>query len=172
MEQIASGDRTSFSALLERYLPDIVSFARRFVGPVDADDVAQEAFWRVWAKASSWDADKGSVRSWLYRITYNLSMDVLRKRPREASPEILDELADTAGQPEQSIQHGQQQQQLQQAIAQLPERQQLALNLVVYQGLSNKDAAAVMEVSVDALESLLSRARRQLKTQLAAGKAA
>lgn len=167
MQRIASGDRTSFAILLERYLPDIISFARRFVGITDADDIAQETFWRVWARAASWQADKGTARAWLYRIAYNLCMDSLRKRQPEAGPEVLDELAGSAGTPEKSLQDRQQEQQLQQAITQLPQRQQLALNLAIFQGLSNRDAADVMDVSIEALESLLSRARRQLKALLA-----
>ncbi len=56
------------------------------------------------------------------------------------------------------------------AVAGLPERQRLALTLVHFEQMTNIAAAAIMEVSVDALESLLARARRSLKQRLAADK--
>jgi len=52
---------------------------------------------------------------------------------------------------------------LEEAIAALPERQKVALNLCFYEGLSNKDAAQVMDVNIKALESLLMRAKKGLK---------
>lgn len=163
---VAQGDQTAFTEIVTRHLNPVVHFAMRYLGlRSDAEDVAQEAFIRLWKHADSWEDQGFSVRSWIYRITYNLCIDEIRKR-KPMSP-VEDEVSlASAEQPEKDLDREQRQKQVTAALSELPERQRTALLLCVYQGLSNRDAAAVLDISIEALESLLSRARRVLRNKM------
>jgi len=166
MLAVAQGDQAAFTEIVTRHLTPVVHFAWRYMGRrSDAEDVAQEAFLRLWKHAPDWEDLGFSVRSWIYRIAYNLCIDELRKRKPVTPVEDEVSLA-SADQPDEDLYRDQRQQQVAAALNELPERQRTALVLCVYQGLSNKDAATVMEISVEALESLLSRARRMLRNKI------
>ena len=167
MERIAAGDKAAFSEFLSRYLVAIVDFAQRYVKQrVDAEDVAQEAFIRVWRKAPSWRAQQATPRSWLYRIAYHLCIDALRRRqPHDSLPDAEDP-ADPNPTPEENALRQAHMERLDRALRALPERQRTAIILCAYRGLGNKEAAAALDISVEALESLLARGRRQLRQTL------
>jgi RNA polymerase sigma-70 factor (ECF subfamily) len=167
MAFIANGDREAFNTLLSRHLFAVVQFSKRYLSNQDdAEDVTQEAFFRVWQKAATWKAQGYSPRSWIYRIAYNLCIDEIRRRTGKAKITDADVNMNVALQPEsleQTVEKNTELSRLTDSLNLLPERQRTALSLCALQGLSNKEAAAVMEVSVEALESLLSRGRRQLR---------
>jgi len=166
MLAVAQGDQAAFTEIVTRHLTPVVNFAWRYVGRrSDAEDVAQEAFIRLWRHAPDWEDQGFSVRSWIYRIAYNLCIDELRKRKPVTPVEDEVSLA-SAEQPDEDLYRDQRQQQVAAALNELPERQRTALVLCVYQGLSNRDAATVLDVSIEALESLLSRARRMLRNKM------
>lgn len=165
MQRIATGNKSAFTELARRHMPGMLSFARRYVRASEAEDIVQEALTRVWLKAGQWQDRGTSPRSWLMRIVYNLSMDSLRSQPKHVE-QAGDELPSMAGGPEQDYEQVLKQQQLARAMQLLPERQCSAIMLTVYHAMSNREAAAVLELSVDALESLLSRGRRGLKENI------
>lgn len=163
IRNIAAGDREAFELFLGRYLVPIVAFARRYVYSIsDAEDIAQETFTRVWIRADRWRDIGGSPRGWVYRIAYNLCIDELRKRRT-----VVDdfELASEET-PETQLGQNIDEQRLRRLIHALPERQRSALWLNAYHGLSNKEAALILGTTVEAMESLLTRARRALRKQL------
>lgn len=165
--RIATGDKPSFAAFLTRHLTSVVKFAHRYTGNrADAEDIAQDTFARIWQRASDWQPRGVTPRAWMYRISYNLCIDFLRKKRPHTNAEIIEFPTDPKDDPEQQYVSGKQDERLQQALTALPQRQLTALTLCVWQGLSNKEAAACMDIKVDALESLLSRARRKLKQLL------
>lgn len=165
--RIAAGDKPSFAAFLSRHLTSVVKFAARYTGNrADAEDIAQDTFTRIWQHAADWQPRGVTPRAWMYRISYNLCIDFLRKQRPTTSAEIIEFPAGPGDDPELQYVSGRQDQRLQQALTTLPQRQLTALTLCVWQGLSNKEAAACMDIKVDALESLLSRARRKLKQVL------
>lgn len=167
MARVQHRDRDAFAVLVERHLDAIHAFSYRFVRNADdAADLAQETFLRVWRNAKSWRPGRVRFTTWLYRIARNLCIDAHRRR-READEVDVDSLpADGpgahAGHAAAELRRA-----LDRALAGLPERQRTAL-LLCHRGMSNRDAAAVLEVSVEALESLLARARRALRVELAA----
>ena len=166
MAAVAQGDKDAFTEIVARHLNAVVHFALRYVGRrSDAEDVAQEAFIRLWKHAINWEPKGYSFRSWVYRITYNLCIDEIRKR--KPVSQIEDEISIASGeQPDEDLYRSQQQKEVAAALDELPERQRSAIIMCVYQGLSNRDAAEVMDISIDALESLLSRARRTLRKKM------
>lgn len=165
MRRIAMGNKSAFTELARRHMPGMLGFARRYVQLSEAEDIVQEALTRIWLKAAQWQDRGTSPRSWLMRIVYNLSMDSLRRQPMSAERDS-NELIATADGPEQNYEQNIKQQQLAVAMKALPERQRSAVVLTVYHAMTNREAADVLEVSVDALESLLSRGRRGLKQNI------
>ncbi|WP_245296893.1 MULTISPECIES: sigma-70 family RNA polymerase sigma factor [Rhodomicrobium] len=163
--RVAKGDRDAYAALVRRHLPRVLAVTRRMLGnEALAEEAAQEALLRLWTHAASYDPAKARLTTWLTRITANLSLDRLRKRDEEAWPENFD-VALPARQ-EQDYMQGQVAEKVNAALQTLPERQRLALILCHYEELSMAEAAAVMETTAEAVESLLSRARRSLRRQL------
>lgn len=164
MARIAAGDEQAFEGLLRRHLDRIHHYLRRLTGrQADSDDLAQETFIRVWLKARSFRPGRVRVTTWLHRIAHNVAVDHLRKAGRAAWIEATEPPPDEAG-PDALRQQAEERQRLHGALGDLPERQRSAILLRHQQGLSNPDVAAVLGISVRAVESLLSRGRRRLMT--------
>ncbi len=132
-----------------------------------AEDAAQETFLRLWRSASRWKPQGAKFETWLYRIAMNICIDQLRKLKREAPEDAAPERADSADRQDQTLFVAERRFAVDAALARLPERQRLAITLCHYQELSNIEAAEIMGLSVDALESLLARGRRALRDSLA-----
>jgi RNA polymerase sigma-70 factor (ECF subfamily) len=162
-------DRRAFEELVGRHLDRTYALARRLTGSdSEADDVTQEVFTRAWLKAPTWRPGQARFSTWLYRVTANLSVDVRRRRgPPVVEIDPDDPAVGTADAAETVVAAGQEDARLAAAVAALPERQRTAVALTYTSGLSNAEAAAVMEVSVKAFEALLVRAKRELRQRLA-----
>lgn len=166
MRRIASGDKTAGRELMERSLGQVLAIGRRILrDPVEAEDVAQDTFIRAWKAAPDWQPGQAKLESWMCRIATNLCLDRLRKK-REALMESPPELLDGAVTADDALIASETGLCVMAAIAALPERQRLALELCHFQDYSNIEAADKLEISVDALESLLARGRRKLKAKL------
>ncbi|OSM00154.1 putative ECF subfamily RNA polymerase sigma-24 factor [Magnetofaba australis IT-1] len=140
--------------------------ARRMLGDLhEAEDVAQEAFMRLWKQAARWRPE-ARVGTWLHTVVSNLCVDRLRKR-RESALEDLPEPVDPAQNPLAERQRAELGAAIEAAMAQLPPRQKAAVVLVHHQGFSGREAAAALGVSEEAVESLLARGRRALRKSLA-----
>ena len=156
------------SALVNRHMPVVWRVAFRMLGDrQEAEDVTQETFLRAWKMLPDWDA-RAKFSTWACTVAINLCRDRMKKKApvlMETLPER--EAADLP--PDQALHQKQAGTRIQALIDGLPERQKEALTLCAFEGLGNKDAAAAMQVSVEALESLLSRARRTLRQALSEG---
>lgn len=163
---VGAGDRQAYHVLVERHGRRVLAMARRMTGNLaEAEDVAQDAFLRVWQHAADW-RDKGAkFTTWLYRVVMNLCLDRRRRAPM-ARLEAAGDPADERPTAEASVAAGQRERVMADALATLPDRQRAALVLSYYEGLSNAAAAVVLAISVTALESLLVRARRSLRAEL------
>jgi RNA polymerase sigma-70 factor (ECF subfamily) len=166
MLRVARGDRDACRLLVERHLGRVVSFAARVLAsPSEAEDVAQEAFARVWTSAASWKPGLARFTTWLHRVVLNLCLDRLARR-REAPLDDAPEPADPAPTPAGQLEEAEVTRVVTREIGSLPERQRTALALCHYQGLRNDEAAEIMGITVEAVESLLARARRTLRERL------
>ena len=167
LQRVAEGDPAAVRALVGRKLPRLMSLAGRMLGDAaEAEDVAQEAFVRVWKQAPKWRPGRAKFDTWLHRVALNLCYDRLRRR-REIPTDSPPEQTDPGPLPDRGLEAEATSGRVAQALAALPERQREAIVLCHYQDLGNIEAATVMGVSVEALESLLGRGRRALKTALA-----
>lgn len=171
VRRVGAGDKRAAAELVRRHLPRMVGLSRRMLGDAaEAEDVAQEVFLRVWKHAGSWRPGQAKFETWMHRVAMNLCLDRLRRSGRnggEVSPETLDVRASAT----RALDDRQRRERVRDALQELPERQRAALVLCYYQDRTNIEAAEILGVSVDALESLLSRARRALKTALSAERA-
>lgn len=163
----AAGDQAAARTLTDQLLPGAMRQAWRILGDqIEAEDVAQEAMLRLWRQSSDWRAGEARISTWLYRVVHNLCIDRIRKRrpqvPVEDAPEPVD--------PDPGVLERMAQSERAQAVAaaikELPERQRQALILRHFEGLSNPEIGEALECSVEAVESLLARARRQLTKRM------
>jgi len=167
IRRVARGDPAAVQALVARKLPRLLALSRRMLGdPAEAEDVAQEAFLRAWKQAPKWTPGAAKFDTWLHRVTLNLCYDRLR-RNRETPMAEPPDRPDPGPAPDRGIEAAELGAQVDQALQALPDRQREAIVLCHYQELSNIEAAELMGVSVEALESLLSRGRRALRAALA-----
>ena len=163
-----NGDLQAARALTLRLTPRVVGYAARLLGGdrAEAEDVAQDAMLRLWKVAAEWRQGEAKVTTWLYRVVTNLCTDRLRKtrgvgidsipEPEDDAPSAADRMQDMA-----------RARALDQALQQVPDRQRQAVVLRHIEGLSNPEIAAIMDLGVEAVESLTARGKRALATQLA-----
>ena len=168
MARVGRGDQAACALLVDRHLGPVLGFCRRLLGdPAEAEDAAQEVFLRLWAQAARWRPGEAKLRTWLFRVGHNLCIDKLRRRPTLPLEAAGDPVDSRTSVPDAMIEN-ESRAWLRQAVASLPERQRAALELCHYQGMSNAEAGDVLGVGVEAVESLLARARRTLRQRLRA----
>lgn len=171
MAAVCAGDQEAYQILVRRHLRAINHYALRLLGNTgDAEDIAQETFLRLWLNAETWQPRKARLTTWLHRISHNLCIDHLRKSGRMETGADL-ELEDkpclsTQGSLSDETGIDSELELLQRALGKLPESQRSAIMLCHHSGFSNREAADIMGITVRALESLLARARRQLRQVL------
>lgn len=166
MARIADGDRSAFAALVTRHLDRAVRTAQRLLGErSEAEDVAQDAFMRIWQHADRWRPEGGRFTTWFYRVVVNAAIDRLRK-PKASALEDVPEPEDDRPSAFRTLHRAEVSRSVAAAVSELPERQRTALTLCHYEGLGNIEAAEVMGITVGALESLLIRAKRVLRDRL------
>lgn len=162
--QIQEGSHEAFTILVERHTNRFYGIAYRLVfSKDDAEDIVQDAFLKLWNRPNLWDPGKGAkFTTWFYRVVINMCLDHRKKKKLINLPEDI-EFADEKPGADVLLDVHQQQALLERLIYELPERQQLAINLCFYEGLSNNEAAQIIGVKVKALQSLVMRAKTALK---------
>jgi RNA polymerase sigma-70 factor (ECF subfamily) len=164
--ETGGGDSRAFRVLMDRHLVSIVSVARRMLrDDAEAEDVAQEAFLRLWRSSATLEIGPAGIRPWLRRVVSNLCLDRVRGQGRVKVVEELPEVPEPAKQLA-ALESQDTQRRVEAAMQKLPDRQRLALTLFHFEGLSQIEIGQAMGISDEAVESLLSRARRQLKADL------
>lgn len=162
----AAGDQSAARALMIRLTPSVMALSRRMLRhEAEAEDVAQEAMLRLWKMAPDWEPGRAKVSTWVYRVTSNLCTDRLRKK-KTTHIEDVPEPADQTPSVTSQMTTNERALALNAGMATLPERQRQALHLRHFEELSNIEIARVMDTSVEAIESLLSRAKRGLAAKL------
>lgn len=170
MVAFANWDRQAAQDLSDRLTPRTLAVATRVLGDrAEAEDVTQEAMLRLWRIAPDWQPGSAQVSTWLYRVTMNLCID-RRRRARGGSVALdaVAEPADPAPGAAEMLQQAARFDALQGALMALPERQRQAVVLRHLEQLSNPEIGAILEISTEAVESLVARGKRALTVALAA----
>lgn len=165
--QITKGDADAFSQLVRRHGEQYFRLAWHIThNRQDAEDIIQECFLMIWKNPGCWDAHMNTrFTSWFYQVVVNRALNVCRKR-RQHDHEALAYIVDTTPVAEEQIAIIQRKTSFDHAIRELPPQQRTALNLCFYDGMSNKEAANSMGISLRALQSLLIRAKQNLRKKL------
>jgi RNA polymerase sigma factor (sigma-70 family) len=171
----ANGDPAAARELASRHLPRVMGFAARMLGGdrAEAEDVAQEAMLRLWRIAPEWRQGEAKVSTWLYRVVTNLCTDRLRgqKRRRAVGLDDAPDVEDGARSVEATLVENDRINALHAALETLPDRQRQAVVLRHIEGLTNPEIAEVMEIGVEAVESLTARGKRSLTAAMAGRRA-
>ncbi len=163
----ANGDQAAAKALMMRMTPRVLGYAARLLSDrTEAEDVAQEAMLRLWKIAPDWRQGEAKVTTWLYRVVTNLCTDRLRKR-RDVALDAVAEPDDGRASVAQGMIEAERAAALTAALASLPDRQRQAVVLRHLEGATNPEIAQVLEISVEAVESLTARGKRTLAAALA-----
>ena len=165
------GNVKSFDLLHEKYSERLYSFAFKLLkNKEDALDVVQETFLKIWHKRKELDQDK-SFKSFIFTVSYNIIMDQLRKRLSDSN---YMEFLKTNFKLDQVVSENAAdfnilEKQIQQYIGELPHRRQEIYRLSREKGISNKEIAESLKISIKTVESNLDLAIKFLKSRLSDG---
>jgi len=164
---VANGDATAARILIERLAPRLLSHATRVLSDrAEAEDVVQETLIRLWKVAPEWRQGEAKVSTWCFRVLVNLCTDKLRARkPVVDIDAIAEPAADLQSVVEQMTDVARREA-LDTALAALPDRQRQAVVLRHIEERSNPEIAEIMDIGVEAVESLVARGKRALGAAL------
>lgn len=163
----ANGDSDAAKALMMRLTPRVLGYASRLLNDrAEAEDVAQEAMLRLWKIAPEWRQGEAKVSTWLYRVVTNLCTDRLRKK-RGVALDAVAEPEDGRASVAEGMIESERAVALRAALATLPERQRQAVVLRHIEEIANPEIAQMMDISIEAVESLTARGKRALTAALA-----
>lgn len=166
MARVVARDPVAFRSIVDAHAIALRRIGYRMLGDAtEAEDVAQEAFLRLWNHAARWRATGSGIGAWLNRVVMNLCLDRLRRR-RFTSDEAVPERADESPNADAVMEDDQERAAIVKCINALAERQRAAIVLTYYEGLSNIMAADALDMNIKAFESLLHRARQTLRELL------
>ena len=160
---IGAGDVSAFEMLLERYRGPVLNFIFKYTGDrFGAEDIAQEVFLRVYRAAPGFEP-RGRVSTWIFKIAYNLSINEVLRGKRFIRADENIERYESRGQESNEEAREELEQLVMSEVLRLPDKQRAALLLRVNEGLSYTEIGNVLSISVSSVESLLFRARENLR---------
>ncbi len=176
MLEVRNGNAAAYEELVKKYERRVIGFLEHLVARDAAEDLAQEVFLRVFRGRESYTAG-ARFSTWLFTITHNVASNAIRKRARnleinivqnegaDESPRPMERLAVSAsGQmPTRRLDKMERAEVVRSAIGALNERQRTAVLLSKFEGMSYQEIAETMDLTTQAVKSLLSRARANLK---------
>jgi RNA polymerase sigma-70 factor (ECF subfamily) len=177
MLRFQKGEELAFQELVERNHGRVVGLIYRFISDAsDAEDLAQEVFLRIYRARKTYKPT-AKFSTWMFRITANVSLNALRSRANRKDDVSIDQVTDFGDgprampdpdtkMPDHDLHQEELQQKVREAIAELPEKQQVAVVLNKYEGMSYAEIADTIGCSTMAVKSLLARARDNLKDHL------
>jgi RNA polymerase sigma-70 factor (ECF subfamily) len=177
--EVAEGDVSVFREIVERYQNQVMSTVYRFTGDYyQAEDLTQEVFIRVFKSAKRYEP-RAKFRTWLFRIVVNLCLNYRRDRARKRTQPLDAPVNGTDGEvvrdvrgpdsdiPEVVLEKMELKRMVREAIDDLPEKQRLVIILQRFEEMPYKEISEALDISLSAVESLLFRARQNLKKRLA-----
>lgn len=168
LESIVKGEKASFSILYEHFSEKVYNTALSYTKSVeDAEEITQDVFVKIYKSAATFKGDS-SLNTWIYRIAVNTSLNYLKRNNRftfikntlPASQSIEFE------HPGVVLENKENAAALYKAMDCLPESQKTAFILSYMEDLPRQKVADIMEISLKAVESLLQRAKNNIRSEL------
>lgn len=175
LEKLKTGDKSAFNELVLLYGKRIINTCYKFLlNKADAEDIAQEVFIEVFQSVQSFRGNS-KLSTWIYRIAVTKSLDEIKKRKRKKRitsfgkmlhlDDVTQWLAGGA-MPDKNIRETEKMNEVLQALDSLPDSQRVAFTLSKIDGYSNSEIAEIMNTTTVAVESLVSRAKRKVTSEL------
>jgi len=177
IQAVKAGEAGAFQTLVEQYQDRVINTCYGFVRDrEDAKDIAQEVFIEIYQSLEKF-REEAKLSTWIYRISVTKSLDFLRRKNRKKRmgqfkklfniDDVAERIEQPSGNnPDKNMEARERAQILQQAMDRLPENQKIAITLSKYEGFSNKEISEIMNTSVSSVESLIHRAKVNLKKKL------
>ena len=151
-----NGDETAFNQIVLRYQQKVYWIARRYVSDHnDADDVVQEVFVKAYAALRSFRKD-AAIATWLYRITVNQALNVLRWKKVKtflSLDELISERVSDEPTPHEMLESNERRSLIREAVAVLPEKQKAVFVLRYFEELSYEEIAETLKTSIGGLKA-------------------
>lgn len=176
VRRISQGEVAALEVLYNRYARVVYSFAVRIVGDgFAAEEVMQEVFTRSWQQARRFELARGSFASWLLSITHNLAIDEVRRRQRRPQradmvdiEDVLRGEVDTTVDVEESAEASELRERIREAMASLPEPQRRVIELAYFEGLTQREIAALLNEPLGTIKTRMRLGMQKLKEGLSA----
>lgn len=166
IRQVMAGHHEQYTDLVQRYQEPLIHFLRRtLTSEADALDCTQDAFLAAYRNLNRY-SEEHPFRAWLYAIARNKALDLLRKRRREVSLTLEENLVDQQPRPEEVWLVKEQASMLSDVLNELPEHYRQALYLRYHQELSYEEIALVLQVPVSRVKTYLHRGKEKLRQRL------
>ena len=176
-QRLKDGDPEAFRELVDLYKSKVINTCYRFLNnKEEAEDITQDVFVEVYQSISSF-REEARLSTWIYRIAVTKSLDNIRKMNRKKRLNNLKSFFGRAQQiehisapsdtrPDKRLETQERSRILQKAIQSLAENQKIAITLSQYEGFSNREIADILATTLSSVESLLHRAKKNLKKRL------
>ena len=170
-ELYADGNESAFAVLIERHLPAVCGFARKYVGDADkAEDIAQETFVKVWKNIKTFDT-KRNLRSWLFTIAKNTALDYLKKKKvlpfanftSDEGYNPFEEIPEDKILPDELLEQKDAAKQLEEKLEKIPEQYRIILTMRYMDDLTLHEIADVLDLPYNTIKSQHGRALQSLK---------
>lgn len=165
--RVANGDRLAARVLVDRLGPRLLRHTSRMLGDrAEAEDIVQETFLKLWKVAPEWRQGEAQVTTWAFRVAINATTDRLRARRTVVDIDAIAEPESDLESAVQRLTEAERMKALDRALATLPDRQRQAVSLRHIEEMSNPEIAEIMDIGVEAVESLTARGKRALAAAL------
>ncbi len=175
MLKVRSGDEDAFRGLFARYSPNAKALAMRVVKRSHlAEEIVQEVFLALWKDPQSYDANRGSVKTWLMGMVHHRAVDLVRReesqrrRAQEAGRKVVEIEDDPAEQIVIALGAPEERRAVREALATIPEEQRDVLEMMYFDGLSQSQVADKTGLPLGTVKSRTLLGMRRLRTSLAA----
>jgi RNA polymerase sigma-70 factor (ECF subfamily) len=178
MLRVKQGDSAAFAELVDKYKQPVMNLVYRMLRDLtEAEDLAQNVFVQVYKAADRYQVHS-KFSTWLFTITRNFCLNEIRRRSRHPTESLDAPHPDQEDQPlhqfedrknlsaPENVLHGELEHKIQEAVAELPENQRMAILLCRQNELSYEDIAKILGCSLSATKSLIHRGRETLKQKL------
>ena len=165
---LGEGNERAFEAIVRRYRAELLAYCRRLgLSDARAEDAVQHALLKAWL-ALQGGTEVRELRAWLYRVTHNTAVNVMRNSPEQRVVDLDDALIDAAAAPDFELERSTAAREALAGVAALPPMQRHAILLSAVEGRSHREVASALGISDVAVRGLIYRARVTLRAAAAA----